>query len=422
MSKRKRMRAADRVSSDRATANEPATFATDRSREARPALDHTKRHDDERPAPNRTGLPSSLLARAEGFFRHDFSTIRVHRNSRRPEEIGAIAFAEGEDLHFSPGAFDPHRIAGERLLGHELAHVVQQREGGLPRLKQDRHGVLDDTRSELEANERADAFTRNTSISPLHGEAADRANMPISVASPIIQPMKAGLRPIRHNDFRKPDADYNFGNTNTSTTTPDAGGSFVPSKFNPLNLERASGIQNLELNSGDDTLQVSDYDDSGLLSRTAATNLAPEVDHIVRASDDGANDPYNARILSKRQNSANTDADNNRPTADQREIAVYARIRFLPAGARLGYRIDASAALDQDDADNIYLSPEGGEFDGAPDVTTANGQTRILQHLRRDISATQFTLVEDDEVEQMEESDENDDDGDSEVDDDVVVD
>ena len=46
-----------------------------------------------------------------------------------PRSTGALAFTSGEQLHFAPGLYDPASREGVALLGHELTHVVQQREG-----------------------------------------------------------------------------------------------------------------------------------------------------------------------------------------------------------------------------------------------------------------------------------------------------
>ena len=43
--------------------------------------------------------------------------------------IGAQAYTTGSDIHFAPGQYDPHSPAGQEVLGHELWHVVQQKEG-----------------------------------------------------------------------------------------------------------------------------------------------------------------------------------------------------------------------------------------------------------------------------------------------------
>jgi Domain of unknown function (DUF4157) len=41
--------------------------------------------------------------------------------------VTAKAFTVGRDVFFAAGQFQPHTLAGRRLLAHELAHVVQQR-------------------------------------------------------------------------------------------------------------------------------------------------------------------------------------------------------------------------------------------------------------------------------------------------------
>jgi hypothetical protein len=73
-------------------------------------------------------LPQAVLAKMEAAFRADFSGVRVHVGSQAPR-IGAIAFATGNDIYFAPGRYQPDSIQGQQLLGHELAHVVQQRQG-----------------------------------------------------------------------------------------------------------------------------------------------------------------------------------------------------------------------------------------------------------------------------------------------------
>jgi len=64
----------------------------------------------------------------EAAFRTDFSAVRVHVGPQA-ERIGAIAFTMGPDIWFAPGRYQPDTVQGQQLLGHELAHVVQQRQG-----------------------------------------------------------------------------------------------------------------------------------------------------------------------------------------------------------------------------------------------------------------------------------------------------
>jgi ribosomal protein S18 acetylase RimI-like enzyme len=73
-------------------------------------------------------LPEPVRQKMEGFFGADFSDVRVHVGPEAPA-IGALAFTLGSNLYFAPGQYDPGTPHGQRLLGHELTHVVQQRAG-----------------------------------------------------------------------------------------------------------------------------------------------------------------------------------------------------------------------------------------------------------------------------------------------------
>ena len=43
--------------------------------------------------------------------------------------MDAVAYTRGADVHFASGEYKPTTDRGQRVLGHELAHVVQQRTG-----------------------------------------------------------------------------------------------------------------------------------------------------------------------------------------------------------------------------------------------------------------------------------------------------
>jgi hypothetical protein len=73
-------------------------------------------------------LPEPVRQKMESALGADFSDVRVHIGSEAAA-IGALAFTYGSDIYFSPGLYDPHTTHGQRLLGHELTHVVQQRAG-----------------------------------------------------------------------------------------------------------------------------------------------------------------------------------------------------------------------------------------------------------------------------------------------------
>ena len=80
------------------------------------------------PAGGGAPLPEEVRARMERAFGADFSAVRIHEGPQA-EAMGALAYTQGDDIHFAPGRYDPVGPAGQELLGHELAHVVQQREG-----------------------------------------------------------------------------------------------------------------------------------------------------------------------------------------------------------------------------------------------------------------------------------------------------
>ena len=78
-------------------------------------------------------LPESARDFFEARLGHDFGRVRVHndeRAARLAEGLGARAFAAGDDLVFGAGEYAPDTFRGQRLLAHELAHVVQHRESG----------------------------------------------------------------------------------------------------------------------------------------------------------------------------------------------------------------------------------------------------------------------------------------------------
>src|ERR1041384_2286268 len=73
-------------------------------------------------------LPSEVRAKMETAFGTDFSDVRVHIG-HEVSSLGAIAYTWGSNIHFAPGHYNPHTLQGQKLLGHELWHVVQQKSG-----------------------------------------------------------------------------------------------------------------------------------------------------------------------------------------------------------------------------------------------------------------------------------------------------
>src|SRR6185503_2419491 len=81
-------------------------------------------------------LPDAVKRRMEAEFGVSFDHVRVHTDgvaAHAARAIHAEAFTVGEDIFFAEGAFDPGSPTGERLLAHELTHVVQGMEGRIAR-------------------------------------------------------------------------------------------------------------------------------------------------------------------------------------------------------------------------------------------------------------------------------------------------
>jgi hypothetical protein len=74
-------------------------------------------------------LEPALRANMVQRFGHDFSRVRVHLGAAADEsvqELNATAYTVGQDIVFGTDQFAPETHRGQRLIAHELTHVVQQ--------------------------------------------------------------------------------------------------------------------------------------------------------------------------------------------------------------------------------------------------------------------------------------------------------
>jgi hypothetical protein len=70
--------------------------------------------------------------------------VRVHtggESAQAATQLGARAFTVGSDVHFGAGQFAPGTKEGDRLLAHELTHVVQGQRSGIQRKETDGNGA-----------------------------------------------------------------------------------------------------------------------------------------------------------------------------------------------------------------------------------------------------------------------------------------
>ena len=94
---------------------------------------------------NKTGLPDNVKAGVEDLFDMSMDDVKVHYSSSKPAKLQAHAYAQGTDIHLGPGQ--------EKLLSHEVWHVVQQKQGRVkPTMQMKGAQVNDDTGLENEAD------------------------------------------------------------------------------------------------------------------------------------------------------------------------------------------------------------------------------------------------------------------------------
>ena len=91
-------------------------------------------------------LPSNLKSGVEQLSGQDMSDVNVHKNSDKPAQLNAHAYAQGSDIHLGPGQ--------EKHLPHEAWHVAQQKQGRVEPTKQLKSKILinDDKGLENEAD------------------------------------------------------------------------------------------------------------------------------------------------------------------------------------------------------------------------------------------------------------------------------
>jgi hypothetical protein len=88
--------------------------------------------------PNVSGspLPPDVRAKMEPRLGGSLEGVRIHAGSESAQaaaKFGARAFTVGQDVHFNAGQFAPGSKEGDKLLAHELCHVVQGQRAGVQR-------------------------------------------------------------------------------------------------------------------------------------------------------------------------------------------------------------------------------------------------------------------------------------------------
>ncbi len=107
----------------------------------------------EQPEASGPSMPDRVRVKMERALGADFSKVKIHANSPQAAKLDARAYTQGNDIHFSARAYRPFTRSGQELLAHELAHVVQQRQGNVkPSIEVNHRPINDDPALETEAD------------------------------------------------------------------------------------------------------------------------------------------------------------------------------------------------------------------------------------------------------------------------------
>lgn len=171
------------------------------------------------------GQPLDPATRAymEPRFGHDFGKVRVHADARAAESarsINALAYTVGRDVVFGPGRYSPGTDRGQRLIGHELAHVVQQDRGAEPTRQMSARGDSD----ELQAERAASALEWGRSTVHYDAVAADVVWQSAVRTSARIPELSAAGARIQRVQLTYDDGPDSAGNTRTVLDALNAAG------------------------------------------------------------------------------------------------------------------------------------------------------------------------------------------------------
>jgi hypothetical protein len=210
-------------------------------------------------------LPASVRHQMEPKLGASLDGVRVHtdgESARTSQDLGARAFTVGSDVHFNAGEFNPGTKEGDRLLAHELTHVIQgqksgvrrkeisEGEGGIEGDKAKSTGESGDDES-LEVSEPGDPAEKEADATgddvaeDLHegGDESGREEKKIDQAAPApvaakrISPVSGGPRIFRAEEKGPPPAP-------STSQAPQQATSLVVSE-----IELGEGEQSIELKS-----------------------------------------------------------------------------------------------------------------------------------------------------------------------------
>jgi hypothetical protein len=159
---------------------------------------------------NNTGLPDNLKTGIESISGISMDSVKVHKNSDKPAQLNAHAYAQGTDIHLGAGQ--------EKHLPHEAWHVVQQSQGRVQPTTQ-MAGVNINDNSGLEKE--ADVMGAKALQTKSKGSDITQLKSSLDGSSDVAQ--MAGIWKRLTNFFggKKPDEERLLGSSSLSDEVPD---------------------------------------------------------------------------------------------------------------------------------------------------------------------------------------------------------
>ncbi len=166
-------------------------------------------------------LDPGIRANMEPRFGEDLGCVRLHidqQAARSASALNARAYTVGHDIVFGSGEYMPSTESGQRLLAHELAHVVQQRRGGAPPIMRD--SALHEQQADLAASRVASGKTStivegNTGVGIARAPETPKDSNPPPVPElgqtpfnfisegPALENWKESAREVLQNEFKR---------------------------------------------------------------------------------------------------------------------------------------------------------------------------------------------------------------------------
>lgn len=244
-------------------------------------------------------LPSNDRGFIESRFGQDFGDVRIHEDSGAgvaARELKAQAFTAGRDIYFAPGRFQPQTPEGQKLLAHELTHVVQQRSGMVaPGMTKTVIGAPGDAFEQeadraSEAIVRGDALSISSTVSPVLQMAGDKGMerlKKLTVEEELIVPAEKGKGKIK-----------GIGVT--------AAGLYEKAKTEGrlANISKFSRPSTSTLRNTWKRKVNWDGDDDAFASKFKSKGDTCEIDHIIELQIGGGNNKENLQLLEKSHNAS----------------------------------------------------------------------------------------------------------------------